>query len=79
MGKNKLINRIRHFYGISDEQPEFQWTRTDIYQRRVEQVKTGWIVSGLIMLALGSTEGVFILTAFTGFMSLAFLEHDDDR
>ncbi len=74
MIKLDLISRIRRFYKLPENNPEFIWTRSTTYQRRLEQVKTGWIVAGLLMLASGSTSAVIVISAFSGFLSLAFLE-----
>ncbi len=78
MNKLPLLDRIRRFYRIPTDYPELNWTRTPLYRRRLEQVKSGWIISGLVMLISGSIEVVFILGAFTGFLSLAFLDPDTE-
>ncbi|MDK2777859.1 MAG: hypothetical protein KYX62_09380 [Pseudomonadota bacterium] len=78
MNKLPLLDRIRRFYRIPTDYPELNWTRTALYRRRLEQVKSGWIISGLVMLISGSIEVVFILGAFTGFLSLAFLDPEQE-
>ncbi|MCA6065488.1 hypothetical protein [Thalassolituus marinus] len=76
MNRFPLIERIRRFYRLPDNYPELNWTRTRLYRRRLEQVKSGWIITGLVMLASDSIAVVFVLGAFAGFLSLAFLEPD---
>lgn len=77
MNKPDLISRIRRFYNLPEDHPEFLWTQTPAYQKRLEQVKNGWIIAGLLMLSIGTTSSVVLISAFTGFMSLAFLERDE--
>jgi len=74
VAKLDLINRIRRFYKLPENHPEFVWTRSETYKKRMEQVKNGWIIAGLLMLASGSTSMVVVIAAFSGFLSLAFLE-----
>lgn len=76
MAKLDLLNRIRRFYKLPENHPEFVWTRSMAYKQRLEQVKSGWIVAGLLMLASGSTSAVIVIAAFSGFLSLAFLERN---
>lgn len=76
MSKWNLVSRIRHFYGVSEDTQEFEWMRSKVYKRRLEQVKTGWIISGLCMLILQNPAAVLALFMFSGFLSLAFLERD---
>ena len=76
MAKLDLINRIRRFYKLPENHPEFVWTRSTVYKKRLEQVKNGWIIAGLLMLASGSTSAVIVIGAFSGFLSLAFLERN---
>ncbi len=76
MNRFPLLERIRRFYRLPNDYPELNWTRTDLYRKRLEQVKSGWIFTGLIMLASDSIAVVFVLGAFAGFLSLAFLEPD---
>lgn len=76
MEKLDLIRRIRRFYKLPEDHPEFLWTQTNTYKRRLEQVKSGWIIAGVLMLASGSTSAVIVISAFSGFMSLAFLERE---
>lgn len=77
MDKPNLINRIRRFYNLPDDHPDFLWTETSLYRKRLEQVKSGWIIAGLLMLSIGTTSAVVLISAFAGFMSLAFLERDE--
>lgn len=76
MSKWNIISRIRKFYGVSEDTAELKWLRSNIYKSRLEQVKTGWIIAGLIMLALENIAAVVIISSFAGFMSLAFLEKE---
>lgn len=76
MAKLDLINRIRRFYGLPENHPDFVWTRSETYRKRLEQVKSGWIIAGLLMLLSGSTSAVIVIAAFCSCMSLAFLEKD---
>ena len=76
--KPAVLDRIRCFYGLPIDYPELNWTRTRLYRRRLEQVKSGWIITGLIMLASGSIEFIFLLGAFAGFLSLAFLDPEQE-
>lgn len=73
-----LLTKIRRFYGLSEQNPDIQWTKTELYRRRLEQVKTGWIISGVMMLAVENLAGVLTILFFSGFMSLAFLERDGE-
>lgn len=74
MAKLDLINRIRRFYRLPENHPEFVWTRSNTYRKRLEQVKSGWIIAGLLILASGSTSAAIVIAAFSACMSLAFLE-----
>lgn len=76
MGKFNLVSRIRHFYGVSEDTDEFRWTRSNTYKMRLEQVKTGWIIAGILMLLIQTPAMVLGLSIFSGFLSLAFLERD---
>ncbi|MAD46150.1 MAG: hypothetical protein CMI02_06775 [Oceanospirillaceae bacterium] len=76
--KLPLLDRIRRFYRLPDDYPELNWTRTRLYRRRLEQVKSGWIVTGTLMLLSGSVEVVCVLGAFAGFLSLAFLDPEQE-
>ena len=71
-----LVDRLIHFLKIPQSSPEFKWTKTRCYRRRLDQVKSLWIAAGIIMLASG--HPAFILTAcfFMVFLSFAFLERD---
>ncbi|WP_430461685.1 hypothetical protein ACQUQU_02570 [Thalassolituus sp. LLYu03] len=76
MNRVPLIDRIRRFYRLPDDYPELNWTRTPLYRKRLEQVKNGWILTGVIMLICDSIAVVCVLGAFAAFLSLAFLEPD---
>ncbi|MFC3681242.1 hypothetical protein [Bacterioplanoides pacificum] len=76
MGKMNLLNRIRRFYNIPEHNPDIAWTRSKTYQRRLEQVKIGWIITGLLMLISGSTAVSIVIGSFSLFMTLGFLERD---
>lgn len=76
MKRLQLVARVRRFYRLPDNYPELNWTRTELYRKRLEQVKSGWIVAGLIMLCSDSIAVVCVLGTFTAFLSMAFLEPD---
>jgi hypothetical protein len=78
MASFDLINKIRRFYRVSENTPDIQWTRTETYRKRMEQVKTGWIISGICMLAVENVAAVVGILFFSSFMSFAFLERDKD-
>lgn len=71
-----LIDRLITFLKIPQTTPEFLWTKTRCYRRRIEQVKTFWIVAGLIMLAAGHPAFILVACFFMTFLSFAFLEKD---
>jgi hypothetical protein len=73
-----LISRIRRFYNLPEHHPDIEWTRTDAYKRRLEQVKTGWIISGCCMLAVENVAAIAGIFFFSSFMSFAFLERDGE-
>lgn len=56
---------------------ELEWLKTDIYKKRLEQVKSGWILAGVLMLASDNNAAVMGITLFSIFLSFAFLEKDD--
>lgn len=76
MSPLNILTKIRRFYGLSEQNPDIQWTKTNLYRRRLEQVKTGWIISGVLMLCAENVAAVVGILFFSGFMSLAFLEKD---
>lgn len=78
MPHNSIISRIRRFYRLPEHHPDIQWTKTDTYRRRLEQVKTGWIISGVTMLAVENVAAIMGIFMFTSFMSFAFLERDEE-
>lgn len=71
-----LIDRLINFLRIPQSTAEFQWTKTRCYRRRLEQVKTFWIIAGLIMLAAGHPAFILVGCFFMTFLSFAFLEKD---
>ncbi len=77
MSRFSVIEFIRRIYRLPQDYPELNRTHTERYRRRLEQVKNGWIITGLIMLASDSTAVVCVLGAFATFLSLAFLEPDN--
>ncbi|ASP38933.1 hypothetical protein CHH28_09675 [Bacterioplanes sanyensis] len=74
--RRSWLDKVRRFYRLPEQQPEYQWLSSPLYRRRIEHVKTGWIIAGLLMLSLNSLGAVFVITAFSAFMSLAYLEYD---
>ena len=71
-----LIERLIRFLNIPQTTPEFLWTKTRCYRRRLEQVKSFWIIAGLVMLAAGHPAFILMLFFFMTFLSFAFLERD---
>ena len=78
MNNDSLVMRIRRFFHLPDDEPEMNWTRTPLYRKRVEQVKTGWIITALLMLAAENLAIIAGLFFFSSFMSFAFLERDEE-
>lgn len=78
MNNDSLVMRIRSFFRITNDEPEMNWTRTPLYRRRVEQVKTGWIITALLMLAAQNLAIIAGLFFFSSFMSFAYLERDSE-
>jgi hypothetical protein len=74
--KFRPLEWIRKFYNLPDT-PELRWERTETYRRRMEQVKTGWILMGLVMLAVDHNATVFAMAVFSMCLTFAFLEQDD--
>lgn len=72
-----LLRRLRRFLCISEDTPDIQWSFTPTYQRRVEQIKNGWIFAGIIMLIAENIAFVVGITLFSCFLSLAYLERED--
>jgi hypothetical protein len=56
---------------------ELVWLKSDIYKKRLEQVKSGWILAGLLMLASDNNAAVMGIALFSIFLSFAFLEKDE--
>ncbi len=78
MNNDSLVMRIRRFFHLPDDEPEMNWTRTPLYRKRVEQVKTGWIITALLMLAAENLAIIAGLFFFSSFMSFAYLERDSE-
>lgn len=78
MASFDLIRKVRKFYGISEDTPEIQWTRSETYRKRLELVKIGWIISGICMLITYNFAAMFGIFLFSSFISIAFLERDND-
>ncbi|HBS41460.1 MAG TPA: hypothetical protein DEA26_02180 [Oceanospirillales bacterium] len=76
MTDHSLLVRIRRFFHLPENEPEIAWTRTPLYRRRLEQVKTGWIITALLMLAAENIAIIAGLFFFSSFMSFAYLERD---
>jgi len=73
-----ILSRIRRFYNVPENHPDIAWTKSTIYRKRLEQVKTGWIISGLCMLAAENIAAIAGIFFFSSFMSFAFLERDKE-
>ncbi len=73
MRKN-IIERFIAFLGIPQNTPEFQWTKTPTYQKRLGAVKYGWILAGIIMLAVAQPAFILGSSLFLTFLSFAFLD-----
>lgn len=69
-----LIERLIHILGISKNTDEYRWCQTSAYKQRVEFVKSMWIGSGLVMLAVAQPAFILALSLFVTFLSFAFLE-----
>ncbi len=72
MAKN-IVDRVIQYLGIPQNSEEFQWTKTQLYQRRLERVKSFWIIGGVIMLAVAQPAFILAGSFFLTFLSFAFL------
>ncbi len=73
MSKN-IIERIIQYLGIPQNSDEFQWTKTQLYRKKLDRVKSFWIIGGLIMLAVAQPAFILAGSFFLTFLSFAFLE-----
>ncbi|MFL0806142.1 MAG: hypothetical protein K6L60_02505 [Oceanobacter sp.] len=73
MRKPTLLQRIRRFYGI-DEPDRDGWADSAEYRRRLRWVQFGWVVAGLVILALGHNAAAIGIGLFMTFLSFAVLE-----
>lgn len=71
-----ILERLITFLRIPQTSPEFQWTKTTCYKRRIEQVKSLWIIAGSIMVLTGHPAFILVACFFMTFLSFAFLEKD---
>ncbi|WP_028293429.1 hypothetical protein [Oceanobacter kriegii] len=69
------VQWLRQVFNLPDT-PDLQWIRTETHKRRLEQVKTGWIIAGLLMLGMDNNAAVFMFGFFCIFLTFAFLERD---
>ena len=76
MTNDSLLIRIRRFFHLPENEPEIAWTKTPLYRRRLEQVKSGWIITCALMLAAEDLALITGLFFFSSFMSFAYLEKD---
>ena len=53
MTNDSLLIRIRRFFHLPENEPEIAWTKTPLYRRRLEQVKSGWIITSASDLKRG--------------------------
>jgi len=72
--KKNLLYRFIDMLGIPQNSEEYQWTKSSVYQKRLERVKSFWIFGGLIMLAVAQPAFILVGSFFLTFMSFAFLE-----
>jgi hypothetical protein len=70
----KLIEGCRHYFNLSENYREYQWTQTKTYQRRLAVVKYFWIVGGGLMLISGHIAFILGGSLFLSFVSFAYLE-----
>lgn len=72
-----IAGKILRFFNRNDKTKELEWSRSNIYKRRVEQLKYGWIAAGIIILIFASLPVTIFVVLISLFTSLAFLEPDD--
>ncbi len=70
----KLIEFLMQTLGISRNTEEYRRCKTNAYKQNVEFVKSMWIGSGLVMLAVAQPAFILALSLFVTFLSFAFLE-----
>ena len=68
---------VRRFLGIARTR-DIEWMETRTYQQRLEWVKSGWIVAGLLMLAADNNAAALGISMFGMFLTFAFLERDEE-
>ncbi len=70
----KLIESCRHYFNLSENYREYQWTKTKAYQHRLGVVKYFWIIGGSLMLISGHIAFILGGSLFLSFVSFAYLE-----
>jgi hypothetical protein len=70
----QLIEGCRHYFNLSENYREYQWTQTKTYQRRLGVVKYFWIIGGSLMLISGHIAFILGGSLFLSFVSFAYLE-----
>lgn len=73
MDNPSLLQRIRQFFGI-DVSPIKSKQAVQDYQRRLRWIQFGWIVAGIIILALGSSAAAVGIGLFMTFISFALID-----
>jgi len=73
-GNMDILEKFISWLGVSQNTDEFQWTKTPAYKKRLEWVKSTWIVAGIIMLIAASPVFIIASSFFLTFLSFAFLE-----
>ena len=73
MRKN-LLDRFIDMLGIPQNSEEYKWTRSHVYQKKLEWVKSFWIIGGLVMLAVAQPAFILVGSFFLTFLSFGFLE-----
>jgi hypothetical protein len=76
MRKN-LLERLIDWLGIPQNSVEYQWTRSRIYQKKLEWVKNFWIIGGLVMLTVAQPAFILVGIFFLTFLSFGFLERQE--
>lgn len=70
----RLIESCRHYFNLSENYREYQWTQTNAYKRRLAVVKYFWIIGGSLMLISGHMAFILGGSLFLSFVSFAYLE-----
>ncbi|MCY0964265.1 hypothetical protein [Parathalassolituus penaei] len=73
-----LFAWMRRVFGIGRTR-DIAWLETRTYQQRLEWVKSGWIIAGLLMLAADNNAAALGIAMFSTFLSFAFLERDEEE